>query len=106
MCQENNNRSKEYSSTREAFDSLNVEEKLSFLAESTAKAFVDGVQEVVKSFSEAMEKGWPGEEEVNEEAPKKEPSKAAPRKSAAKRKTTKKTTSKKTTKKSTQDDKG
>ncbi|HAY35856.1 MAG: hypothetical protein HOC28_00230 [Bacteroidetes Order II. Incertae sedis bacterium] len=103
MC-EKKSRSEEYSSTREAFDSLNAEEKLTFLAESAAKAFVDGVQEVVSSFSEAMENGWPAEDDSEQEtddATKEaaEKKKTASKKPAAKRKTTKKASPKKTPKK-------
>ena len=106
MC-EKKARSEEYSSTREAFDSLNAEEKLTFLAESAAKAVADGIQEVVASFSEAMENGWPGEDgskeddsgEEKDQAPEKK--KAAPKKPTSKRKTTKKAAPKKTTKKAT-----
>ncbi|MDA1028050.1 MAG: hypothetical protein O3B41_03235 [Bacteroidetes bacterium] len=54
MTEDKKNRSKEYSSTREAFDDLKIEEKAFFLLESTAKAVIDSVQEAVETLSGAM----------------------------------------------------
>lgn len=54
MTEDKKSRSKEYSSAREAFDGLHIEEKAFFLLESTAKAVIDSVQEAVETMSGAM----------------------------------------------------
>ncbi len=51
MTKKKNHRTEEYSSTREAFDDLHVDEKAFFLLESTAKAVIDCVEDAVETLS-------------------------------------------------------
>lgn len=82
MSQEKNRRSKEFSSARDIFDNLEVDEKALFLMESTVKALFDGLQEAADTFSESMKDAFsrgqdyaPEEERAAEKAKKKKPEK-------------------------------
>ncbi len=54
MSDEKSTRSKEYESTRDAFDDLGIEEKAFFLLESAVKAVADGLKKAGEQVSEAM----------------------------------------------------
>ena len=108
MSTEEKKHSKEYSSARDSFDAMSAEEKLCFLAESSAKAVVDGVQEVLQTFGEAFEKGWPADQEGDADqddsgahASESGDNKSGPAKKSTKRPSAKSSTTKKrSTKKS------
>jgi hypothetical protein len=69
MTKEKDQRRKEYSSAREAFDDLFIDEKAFFLLESAAKAVIDGVQEAVDTLAGAMNEAFSAaKEEMKKEA--------------------------------------
>lgn len=108
MTKDKDRRSEEYSSTRNAFDELNLEEKAFFLLESTAKAVIDGVQDAVKTVSDIMEeaiadlkKDMKGEKTTGDKADSgKAADKPAAKKTSTKSKTKKAAPKKASTKKS------
>ncbi len=68
MSDEKSTRSKEYESTRDAFDDLGIEEKAFFLLESAVKAVADGIKKAGEQVSEAMKEASADAEDASSQS--------------------------------------